>query len=46
MFDSDSIYRLTQDYEQAMFLGVSDDHVMWMDVTSRERDIVKFIEIP
>lgn len=46
MFDSDSIYRLTQDYEQAMFLGVSDDHIMWMDVTSRERDIVKFIEIP
>ena len=40
MFDSGSIYRLTQDYEQAMFLGVSDDHVMWMDVTSRERDIV------
>lgn len=46
MFDSGDIYRLTQDYEQAMFLGVSDDHVMWMDVTSRERDIVKFIEIP
>ena len=46
MFNSGSIYRLTQDYEQAMFLGVSDDHVMWMDVTSRERDIVKFIEIP
>ena len=46
MFNGGSIYRLTQDYEQAMFLGVSDDHVMWMDVTSRERDIVKFIEIP
>jgi len=46
MFNNGSIYRLTQDYEQAMFLGVSDDHVMWMDVTSRERDIVKFIEIP
>lgn len=46
MFDNGNIYRLTQDYEQAMFLGVSDDHVMWMDVTSRERDIVKFIEIP
>ena len=46
MFNGGSIYRLTQDYEQAMFLGVSDDHVMWMDITSRERDIVKFIEIP
>ncbi|MBQ3132473.1 MAG: hypothetical protein IJC24_07165, partial [Clostridia bacterium] len=46
MFNNGSIYRLTQDYEQAMFLGVSDDHVIWMDVTSRERDIVKFIEIP
>lgn len=46
MFNNGSIYRITQDYEQAMFLGVSDDHVMWMDVTSRERDIVKFIKIP
>ena len=29
-----------------MLLGVSDDYVVWMDVTSRERDIVKFTKIP
>ncbi len=46
MFENRNIYRLTQEYEQAMFLGVSDDYVMWMDVTSRERDIVKFLKIP
>jgi len=46
IFDTGSIYRLTQDYESAMFLGVSGDYVMWMDVTSRERDIVKFLKIP
>jgi len=46
MFETKSIYRITADYEYAMFLGVSDNYVIWMDVTSRERDIVKFIKIP
>lgn len=46
IFETESIYRLTHDYEYAQFLGVSDDYVIWMDVTSRERDIVKFVAIP
>ena len=46
MFETGGIYRLTHDYESAQFLGVSGDYVLWMDVTSRERDIVKFAVIP
>lgn len=46
LFETSGIYRITQDYESAQFLGVSDDRVIWMDVTSRERDIIKFIAIP
>jgi len=46
MFETKKIYRLTSDYEYAQFLGVSDDYVLWMDVTTRERDIVKFVVIP
>ncbi len=39
-------YRITPETEQAQFLGVSDAKVIWMDVTTRERDIVKFAPIP
>ena len=46
LFQTGKIYRLTQDYEYAQLLGVSDNYVIWMDVTSRERDIVKFVAIP
>ena len=46
MFETNSIYRLTQDYESAQLLGVSGEYVIWMDVTSRERDIVKYVKIP
>ncbi|MCI6960510.1 MAG: hypothetical protein MR731_00330 [Clostridiales bacterium] len=45
-FADGKIYRVTQEYESALLLGVSDDYVVWMDVTSRERDIVKFTKIP
>ena len=45
-FAEGKIYRVTQEYESALLLGVSDDYVVWMDVTSRERDIVKFTKIP
>jgi len=27
-------------------MGVSDGKVIWMDVTSRERDILKYSEVP
>ena len=46
MFDNQRTYRISSDQEQAQFLGVSDDKVMWMDVTTRARDIVKFAAIP
>ena len=46
MFDNRRTYRISSDQEQAQFLGVSDDKVMWMDVTTRARDIVKFAAIP
>ena len=46
MFETESIYRLTLEYESGQLLGVSGDYVIWMDVTSRERDIVKYIKIP
>lgn len=39
-------YRITPETEQAQFLGASDGKVIWMDVTTRERDIVKFAPIP
>lgn len=39
-------YRITPETEQAQFLGVSDAKIIWMDVTTRERDIVKFAPIP
>ncbi|HWR18704.1 MAG TPA: hypothetical protein VN608_03715, partial [Clostridia bacterium] len=39
-------YRITPETEQAQFLDVSDAKVIWMDVTTRERDIVKFAPIP
>lgn len=46
IFDNEKTYRLSQEHESAMLLGVSDGKVIWMDVTSRERDILKFAEIP
>lgn len=46
VFDNKQTYRITSTNEVAMFLGVSENYVTWMDVTSRERDIVKFARIP
>jgi hypothetical protein len=45
LFDKRKSYRLTPDRERAQFLGVSENKVLWMDVTSRERDIMKFAPI-
>ena len=39
-------YKLSGEYEKAQFMGVSDSHVIWMDVTTRERDILKYSEVP
>ncbi len=46
IFDNKQTYRISSTNEIAMFLGVSENYVAWMDVTSRERDIVKFARIP
>lgn len=46
ILDKKEAYRVTPEHEKALFLGVSDNKVIWMDVTSRERDIMKFAEIP
>lgn len=45
-FENSQTYRISADYEKAQFLGVSDSSVIWMDVTSRERDIIKFSRLP
>lgn len=45
LYAKNKICQLTPDGESAQFLGVSDDKVLWMDVTSRERDILKFAPI-
>ncbi len=42
IFDSGSTYRVSPERENTHFLGVSSGTVIWMDVTSRERDIIKF----
>ena len=41
-FENGKTYRITPEREIAQFLGVSGGTVMWMDVTSRERDIIKY----
>ena len=45
-FDNKKTYKLSGEYEKAQFMGVSDGKVIWMDVTSRERDILKYSEVP
>lgn len=42
IFETGLTYRMTPEREEAQFLGVSGGAVLWMDVTSRERDIIKF----
>ncbi|HMM31090.1 MAG TPA: hypothetical protein PKB13_04835 [Clostridia bacterium] len=46
MLGDKKTYHITPEKELAQFLGVSDNKVIWMDVTTRERDIVKFAAIP
>ncbi len=47
MLSTGETYRLTAQNEAAQLLGVSgNSFVFWMDVTSRERDIIKFMALP
>lgn len=45
LFASGKTVRITPDGEKVQLLGVSNGVVMWMDVTSRERDILKYARI-
>lgn len=42
LFETGNSYCITPEREDAQFIGVSGGTVLWMDVTSRERDIIKF----
>lgn len=46
LFSDGSIYRITPEREAAQFLGVSGGYIMWMDVTSRDRDIIRYVALP
>ena len=46
VFETQKTYRLTPEREHAQFLGVSGGYIMWMDVTSRERDIIRYAKLP
>ena len=41
-FADQKTYRLTPERERTQFLNASNGVVMWMDVTSREKDIIKY----
>ncbi|MBR4434663.1 MAG: hypothetical protein IKS90_01025 [Clostridia bacterium] len=46
VFATGESYRVNPSWQKAQFLGTSNGVVMWMDVTSRERDIIKFVIPP
>lgn len=46
MFNSGLSYRITPERELAQLLGASEGYVTWMDVTTRERDVLKYTKIP
>lgn len=46
LFSEKRSFEITRDIEQAQLLGANDDVVMWMDVTSRDRDVIKYARIP
>lgn len=46
IFAEQQAFALTRDVELAQLLNADGDVVMWMDVTSRARDVVKYARIP
>ncbi len=46
LFSDGSVYRITPEREIAQFLNASDRFIMWMDVTSRDRDIIRYVQLP
>ncbi|MBR3383401.1 MAG: hypothetical protein IKG85_10260 [Clostridia bacterium] len=45
-FATGESFRVTPERELAQLLGASEGRVMWMDVTTRERDVLKYAAIP
>lgn len=46
MFNSEESFRITPESELAQLLGASEGRVIWMDVTTRERDVLRYAKIP
>lgn len=46
LFENGTKYPISPEREKTQFLGISDDYIAWIDVTSRERDILKYAKIP
>lgn len=46
MFKSGESFRITPERELAQLLGAGEGRVIWMDVTTRERDVLKYALIP
>ena len=45
-FSDGSTFCITRSGEKAQFLGAGGEHVWWMDVTWRDKDILEYMEIP
>lgn len=46
LFKSGRSFRITPERELAQLLGASEGRVIWMDVTTRETDVLKYAVIP
>lgn len=46
LFNSGESFRITPERELAQLLGAGEGRVIWMDVTTRERDVLKYASIP
>ncbi len=46
IFSQEKSYRVTPDRERVQFMGVSDNMIIWMDVTTRERDVLRYAFVP
>lgn len=46
LFSTGTSFRVTPERELAQLMGASEGYVIWMDVTTRERDVLKFAKIP
>ncbi|MCR5610849.1 MAG: hypothetical protein K6F68_03350 [Clostridiales bacterium] len=46
LFNSRESFRISPERELVQLLGAGEGYVIWMDVTTRERDVLKFVKIP